>query len=137
MVETPLEKNSIQLTDELRLSFDPRNIILQEKFEKKTGRGAGAIGTGEYDYKDVSYYGTLKALGNALIHKEVIKSLSEVKGLEDVIEYVEKAKEELVNHLQTHITIDLGDYSSGRGKKKIVKGIEVSEEDVVSDGDID
>lgn len=119
------EENAIQITENYRVTADIRNIILQEKYEKKESRGKNAVGSGIFDFKDIGYYGNMEALGNALIHKEVIKSLSEIDKLEDIIAHIDKVQKEVIEHLDKHITIDLGEPT--KKGKTMVKGMEISE----------
>lgn len=121
----PLEENQIQITENYRIASIPRNIVLQEKYETSLGRGKSAEKSGQFAYRDVGYYGTINALSNALVNKEVIKSIEEVDKLEDVIEYIEKVKQDILNHINSHITIDLGENSKKASTTRTVKGMKI------------
>lgn len=147
MVEVPLEKNELQLTTLHRLSFDKMNIALLNRYEKKVSRGKNSEGSGEYGYdkQRASYFGNLTTLGKRLIEKEFLENLSvqDLSKVEDIKEAIDKALihidkvcKEVTEHLKTHITIDLGEPTSGRGRKKTVKGSEIAE-DEVNEGDAD
>lgn len=134
MTETPLEANEIQLTSEHRLSFTPLNITLTKRYQKRGGKGRDAPLIDEYAYKEPSYYGNPKVLINRLFDKEFMEGLSdsdianlkEFKEIaEHAIEHVEKIKKEVFEHIDKHITIDLGETAKKPTTKK-VKGVEVS-----------
>lgn len=134
MNETPLEANEIQLTSMHRLHFDKQNITLTRKYQKRGGKGKDAPLIDEYAYKEPSYYGNPKVLINRLFDKEFMEGMSdsdianlkEFKEIvEHAIEHVEKIKKEVFEHIDKHITIDLGETAKKPTTKK-VKGVEVS-----------
>ena len=122
----PLEDNQLQITENYRIASIPRNIVLMEKYETSLGRGKAAEKSGEFAYRDVGYYGTIKALANSLIDKEIIKAVGEIDKLEDVISHIDKVKEDIINHINEYITVDLVD-GTKKATKKIIKGMEISE----------
>ena len=95
----------IQLNENYRITVDKMNIILQEKYEKKDGKGKNAVGTGEYDYKDLGYFGSLDHLVKSLIKREVIKSISEVDSLEKVVTYIKDVERSIKKHLNEKVVI--------------------------------
>lgn len=137
MNETPLEKNELQLTEKYRVGFDKMNIILSKRYQKREGKGRNAPFINEYAYDktSASYYGNLKSFANRLVEKEFMEELSEtdMSNINNLIEVIDKVtekmdefKEEIFNHINEHITIDLGE--TKRQSKKIVKGMEISED---------
>lgn len=118
------EVECIQLTADYRITADARNIILQERYEKKLGKGRNAEGSGIFDYKDIAYYGSLDSLGKSLIHREVIQSLREVDKLEDIIAHIDKIKDDVQKHITEFITIEQGEIKKNAKK---VKGVTISE----------
>lgn len=147
LVETLLEKNELQITSFHRLSFDKMNVALLRRYEKKVSRGKNAEGSGEfgYDKQRASYFGNLTSLSNRLIEKEFLENLSEqdlskVEDLKEAIDkalvHIDKVAKEVTEHLNSHITIDLGESAKGRGRKK-VKGVEIVDDEVIDDGDAD
>lgn len=131
-----MKNDYLQLSENYRIRFDPKNIILQVKYEKKEGRGAGAKGTGQYDYKDYGYYGNLQSFSKRLLEKEFIEQLSnsELEEINSLVEIINNTydklislKDEIFLHINEHITINLGEPT--RGKKRMVKGMEISEDE--------
>lgn len=134
MAETPLEANEIQLTSMHRLHFDKQNITLTRKYQKRGGKGKDAPLIDEYAYKEPSYYGHPKVLISRLFDKEFMEGMSdsdianikEFKAIvEHALEHVDKIKEEVFEHITSHITIDLGETAKKATTKKI-KGVEVT-----------
>lgn len=147
MVEPPLEKNEVQITSQHRISVDKLNFALMNKYEKKMSRGKNAEGSGEFAYNktNASYFGNLNTLGKRLIEKEFLENLSEqdlsqVEDLKEAINkalvHIDKVAKEVSEHLTEHITVDLGESTKGRGRKK-VKGVEIVDDEDIDDGDAD
>lgn len=136
MNETPLEKNEIQLTSQHRLSFDKLNLTLTKRYQKREGRGVNAEFIDEYAYKEPSYYGSPKSLVNRLFDKEFMEGLSD-KDIEDLhdfkaivdhaIAHIDQVKQEIFEHITSHITIDLGE-TSKKTTTKTIKGHKVEVE---------
>lgn len=95
-----------QLSENYAIDTDPRNIILLERYEKREGRGKHApIVKGVYHWKEVGYHSNLKSLLNTIVEKEIKTAMSEK--IEDVLERIEKLKEEMLTHLNEKIEIKL------------------------------
>lgn len=136
MNQTPLEPNQIQLTSKHRLKVDKYNYTLSFIYQKREGRGKSADFIDEYGYGDEKHFGHPLPLVNRLLDSEFREVLSdeEIKNIDQLIEaitnsyeHINKVAEDLKNHINEHITIDLGE--STRGKKRTVKGMEISEDD--------
>lgn len=134
MAVKPLEENEIQLTSQHRVHFDKMNLTLTKEYQKRGGRGKNAELIDEYDYGSPTYYGNLDTLIDRLFDKEFmigmsqpdIAKLEEFKAIaENAIQHVNTIKEEIKQHINEHITIDLGETSKKATTKK-VKGVEVS-----------
>lgn len=135
MNETPLQENEIQLTSEYRVTGDKMNIILTERYQKQDGKGRGKGLLDEYTYGRPKYYGTLNSLVDSLIKNEVIDSLGKIKELQEIIPHIEKIRDEIKEYINEHVTIVQESTKSKNSRK--VKGVEVSEDDEVDDGDAD
>lgn len=129
MIEPPLEKNEIQITSQHRITIDKLNFAIIKKYEKKVSRGKNSEGSGEFGYNKqaASYYSNLNTLGKRLIEKEFLENLSEqdlskVEDLKEAIDkaivHIDKVAKEVSEHLNKHITVNLGESTKGRGRKK-------------------
>lgn len=135
MVETPLQENEIQLTEEYRISTDKMNIILTERYQKQSGKGRGAELLDEYTYGRPKYYSTLNSLVDSMIKNEVNDSLGKIKELQDLIPRIEAIRDEIKEYINEHVTIVQESTKSKTARK--VKGIDISEDEEVNDGDVD
>lgn len=134
MKQPPLEDNQIQLTSKHRLQFEKMNIILSHIYQKRDGKGKNAPLLDEYDYNNPSYFGHPKVLVSRLVDTEFMEGLSdseiaELRSFKEIIEHavehINKVKEEIFEHIDKHITIELDEE-----KKKIiktVKGVKITE----------
>lgn len=147
MIEPPLEKNEVQITSQHRIAVDKLNFAILKKYEKKISRGKNSEGSGEFGYNKqaANYYSNLNTLGKRLIEKEFLENLSDqdlskvkdlIEAIEKAVIHIDKVGKEVSEHLIKHITVDLGESTKGRGSKK-VKGIEISDDEEVNDGDAD
>ena len=107
-IEQKEEKTFIKLSSNFRVSSNERNVILQEKYETSISRGKNAPKSGEFAYRDIGYYGSIEALSNDLVNREILKSLDEVKDFSELMDKLIEIKEDIFNKLTEHITIDLG-----------------------------
>ncbi len=106
MVETLVEeKNTVQLTEDYRITSDQRNIILQKRYQKREGKGRNAPLINEYDYKDVGYFGNLKSLLNGLVNYEVPLSVTMTGKIEDAHLRIEKLRDEIAQHVLDKVTV--------------------------------
>lgn len=136
--EPLLEKNQVQLTSQHRLTFDRYNKTLSFKYQKRGGKGKTAPLIDEYDYGNESHYSSWKVLMNRLLEEEFRESLTAneisdidklIVAIQDACDHIDKVSTELTEYVSEKITIDLGESSSGRGRKKVIKGIEIYEGD--------
>lgn len=94
---------NIQLTDTYRITSDKLNIILEEKFEKRDGKGKFAQLTGEFDYRPIAYFRELEHLANSVVKREIINS--DATNLYDIVHKIEELKEEISNNLVDKIVL--------------------------------
>lgn len=144
MIEPPLESNQVQLTSQHRISFDRYNKTLSFKYQKRGGKGKNAPLINEYSYGNEKHFGNFKVLMQRLLEEEFREGLTAedisnvdkfIAALDKTCDHIDKVANEMYAHINDKVIIDLGESTSGRGRKK-VKGIEVYE-DEVNDGDPD
>lgn len=100
-------ENAIKLTDEYYLSSDgTRNFILNERYEKREGRGRDAPLSGEYGYREVGFFQNYEHVGNHL--KEKLNFQYHGSELELIAIRIEKAKDEIVEALIKYADLKLG-----------------------------
>ena len=99
------EKNTVQLTEDYRITSDQRNIILQKRYQKREGKGRNSPLINEYDYKDVGYFGNLKSLLNGLVNYEVPLSATMTGKIEDAHLRIEKLRDEILQHVLNKVSI--------------------------------
>lgn len=72
-------------------SSDELNVQVLEKFEKKIKNEEGKyVGSGEFDYKVISYHPNLEKAYNWIIDKEI--NISNIEELSDVIKTIKELK---------------------------------------------
>ncbi|QVW28836.1 hypothetical protein [Bacillus phage SWEP1] len=81
----------IHVGEKYKLTSDPMNVIINEKYEKKNKKNE-VVG---YDYKVVGYYSTVTKALIALLHKDLRES--ESKSVEDLLAAIETAVEKIMN----------------------------------------
>lgn len=79
-----------QITENYRVTKDSRNIILQEKYNKRVEKGISSAFSGETGFRDVGYFNNLEQVGRKLASMSVFNSdfnslVSELKKIEDEI----------------------------------------------------
>ena len=100
------DTNYIQLNEDYRVRSDGKlNLILQEKFEKKESKGKFAKGTGEYDFRDLSYHGNLETLLKSMIRNEQLKTVHEVDSLEKVVSYIREVEKSVIKHISEKVIL--------------------------------
>ena len=117
MVELEEKQESyIQINDKYRITSDGRmNLILQEKYFKREGRGRGAEISSEEAIKDVGYFGAgLRALARRFNDDEFIETFAEAERGQEIIEaliemreYLDKREERIYEHMKKHISLNL------------------------------
>ena len=144
MVEPPLEKNEVQITSQHRIAVDKYNYSISKKYEKKVSRGKNAEGSGQFGYnkQSASHYSNLTTLGKRLIEKEFLEDLSDqdfskvkdlIEAIEKAVMHIDKVGKEVSEHLIKHITVDLGESTKGRGRKKLIGDAEEEADEVDAD----
>ncbi len=96
----------IQILDDYRITADKMNIVLQEKYEKKDGKGKNAKGTGEYDWKDIGYHNRFDTLAKSLVNKEIIKSIHNVDSFPEILIHIEKLEKQITNYLKDKVILN-------------------------------
>lgn len=94
---------NIQLTEDYRITSDKLNIILEERYEKRLGKGKNAPLSGEYDYDKIAYFRDLRHLANYLVKRSVINA--DVDSLYKISGEIVKLKEEIANNLVDKIML--------------------------------
>ncbi|QDH49728.1 hypothetical protein BEYONPHE_41 [Bacillus phage Beyonphe] len=77
--------------EKYKLTSDPMNVIINEKYEKKNKEGK-VLGHG---YKVVGYYSTVTKALIALLHKDLRES--EAKSVEELLESIDTAVIKILN----------------------------------------
>jgi len=77
----------IEIGDKYKITSDPMNVILEEKYEKKVKDGAL---TGEVDYKRVGFYKDIPSAALGLFRREV--NISEVKTMNELVDLVKETE---------------------------------------------
>lgn len=81
----------IYVGEKYKLTSDPMNVIINEKYEKKNKKNE-VVG---YDYKVVGYYANVTKALIALLHKDLRES--ESKSVEDLLAAIDTAVEKIMN----------------------------------------
>ncbi|AGY48440.1 replication initiation protein [Bacillus phage Spock] len=81
----------IYVGEKYKLTSDPMNVIINEKYEKKNKKNE-VVG---HDYKVVGYYANVSKALVALLHKDLRES--EAKSVEDLLEAIDNAVENILN----------------------------------------
>lgn len=100
-------ENAMKLTDDYYLSSDgTRNFILNERYEKREGRGRNAELSGEFGFREVGFFQNYEHVGNHL--KEKFNFQYHGSELEATAIRIEKAKDEIVEALIKYADLKLG-----------------------------
>jgi hypothetical protein len=99
--------NLIKIAEGYGISFDKKNAILNERYEKREGKGRNAPLSGEYGYREVSYHNTLEEVGNKLVKMDVMAY--EGSELEEAVNKIAKLRDEIVETLKEKIVINRGE----------------------------
>lgn len=102
----------VQLTENYRITSDKLNIILQEKYDKRVGRGKNAEFSGEIGWRDAGYFTDIGQLGRQLVKREIINF--DATQLDQLTDKAEKLKNDIKKYLTEHITL-------ARDGKKMLK----------------
>lgn len=98
-------ENAIKLTDDYYLSSDGKlNLILHERYEKRSGKGKNAPLSGEFAFNNAGYFRRLNHVGDHLVDKEVYKYVG--SELEGAVLRIEKLRDEIKQMLNESIKLD-------------------------------
>ena len=127
MIEPPLESNQVQLTSQHRISFDRYNKTLSFKYQKRGGKGKNAPLINEYSYGNEKHFGNFKTLAHRLLDEEFREGLTTedissvdkfIAALDKASDHIDKVSNEMYEHIKDKVVIDLGESTSGRGRKR-------------------
>ncbi|AGT13568.1 hypothetical protein TROLL_43 [Bacillus phage Troll] len=82
---------NITVGEQYKLTSDPMNVIINEKYEKKN-KQQEVVG---HDYKAIGYYPNVTKALVALLHKDLRES--EATSVEELLEAIENAVERILN----------------------------------------
>lgn len=83
----------MRITENYQLGFDRYNVIVKERFEKKEGKGKDAVGTGEYDFKDVAFCKNIETACFYILQREI--SSSEAADVNEMIKVIQRSRDEI------------------------------------------
>ncbi|MEI2465170.1 hypothetical protein [Niallia taxi] len=82
----------IEIGDKYKLTSDPMNVILEEKYEKKPKDGTLA---GEVDYKRVGFYKDIPSAALGLFRREV--NLSEASTMNELVDLIKLTENNILD----------------------------------------
>ena len=115
MTEEKLEQ-FLQINDKYRITSDGRhNLILQESYFKRDGKGRYAEETDIVAWKDQGYFGAgLDSLIRRFNYDEFLQTFEEVqqgqdliKALEEMKVYLEEREKRIYEYVKEHVTLEL------------------------------
>ena len=110
------QETYLTLNEKYRITSDgSRNLILQEKYQKREGKGKNAPLSNEFDFRDCVYFGAgLVALIKRLNEREFLEVFNEVERAQDIVEALQEMKQLLAEreqriyeHVKEHVTLEL------------------------------
>lgn len=116
MEENKKVQEFLMINDEYRLTSDgSRNLILQQRYEKRDGKGKNAPLSGVFEFKDVGYFGAgLSSLIHRFEQDEFMSTFSDsIKGqeileaLRETQQLMKKQHKELLELIRPNITLEL------------------------------
>lgn len=115
-MEEKKQQPSLVLNDVYSLTSDgSRNLILQELYETRLGKGKNAKLSGEFSKRDVSYHGAgLDSLIHRFKDESFLESFGSVEdgkhileALDDMKAFLTEYKKDILNHVKEHLTLEL------------------------------
>lgn len=94
------------LSENYAIDTDKLNIILLERYEKRSGRGKAAELSGEYSWRTVGYFQTFDRIADRLVELNVFAT-EEVGHLYDFAEKVLELKKEMREFLKEKVELRL------------------------------
>ncbi|MEM5009413.1 hypothetical protein WKH57_01700 [Niallia taxi] len=82
----------IEIGDKYKLTSDPMNVILEEKYEKKVKDGALS---GEVDYKRIGFYKDIPSAALGLFRREV--NLSNARTMNELVDLIKDTEANILN----------------------------------------
>lgn len=79
--------------DNYLITADKNNFIVSEKYEKRDGKGKDANLTGTFDYREVSYHGTIEESLRKLLTLDLKRET--VDSVDSLVETIRIHKKEL------------------------------------------
>ena len=105
----------MKITENFRLGFDAYNVIVEERFEKKDGKGPNAKGTGEFDYKAIGYCKNFESACQFILQREI--RASEAADITEMLGAIERIGKEVKASIQA-AGINHQDYMAAASKKR-------------------
>lgn len=90
----------MRITEKYSVTFDKMNITLQERYEKRSGKGRDSPLSGEFGYRDVSFHSTWKGVIDKI--EKLGAPEWEVESIREYVEQIEKLKDEMTNLLKNN-----------------------------------
>lgn len=98
-----------RLSENYAIDYDPRNIVLLERYEKRSGKGRNAELSGEYGYKVEGYFSNFNQIAERLVQLEVFKETDEeIESLIEIADRIKSLKKEMKQFLNEKIEVKLG-----------------------------
>lgn len=117
------------INDWYRITSDgSRNLILQEKYETRVGRGKGAELSGEYSWRDVGFHGSnMRSLRHRFKDDPTLMKsfnsqedgLAFIEACDKIIAFAEKIEDEVLTHFNEHITLQLSNVKAPSEEKQM------------------
>jgi len=76
-----------------RVTSDPLNFKVEERYEKKDGQGE--VKAGEYSYRFVGYYSNFEHLINKILERDI--KISDAENLSEILEIFRRYKKEVID----------------------------------------
>lgn len=118
---------TFKINDWYRITSDgSRNLVLQERYETRVGRGKGAELSGEFSWRDVGYYGAnMKSLRHRFKEDATLMKsfnsqedgLNFLEAVDKIIAFAEKIEDEVLTHINEHVTLELSNVKAPQEEK--------------------
>lgn len=117
---------TFEINDWYRITSDgSRNLILQEKYETRVGRGKGAELSGEFSWRDTGYHGAnMRSLRHRFKEDTIMKSFNSqedglkfIEAVDKIIAFAEKIEDEVLTHINEHVTLELSNVKATQEEK--------------------
>lgn len=106
--KTDKPEYKFRLSENYAIDYDPRNIVLLERYEKRSGKGRNAMLSGEYGYKVEGYFTNFDQVAERLVQMEVFKETDEqIESLIEIANRIKVLKKEMKQFLNEKIEVKL------------------------------